>query len=79
MSDIMKFENLQDRIIEIRDQNVLLDVDVAEIYGVETKRINEAVKNNPDKFPSGYIIELDKNRVGWIEVEIFDFNKRWES
>ena len=56
----MKFENLQDRIIEIRDQKVLLDVDVAEIYGVETKRINEAVKNNPDKFPSGYIIELDK-------------------
>jgi len=51
MSDIIKFENLQDRIIEIRDQKVLLDVDVAEIYGVETKRINEAVKNNPDKFP----------------------------
>ncbi len=32
MSDIMKFENLQDRIIEIRDQKVLLDVDVAEIF-----------------------------------------------
>jgi len=60
MSEIVKFENLQDRIIEIGDQKVLLDVDVAEIYGVETKRINEAVKNNPDKFPSGYIIELDK-------------------
>ena len=38
----------------------MLDVDVAEIYGVETKRINEAVKNNPDKFPTGYVIELDK-------------------
>ena len=38
----------------------MLDVDVAEIYGVETKRINETVKNNPDKFPSGYFIELDK-------------------
>lgn len=60
MGEIMKFENLQDRIIEIRDQKVLLDVDVAEIYGVETKRINEAVKNNPNKFPSGYIVELDK-------------------
>ena len=60
MSEIVKFEDLQDRIIEIRDQKVLLDVHVAEIYGVETKRINEAVKNNPDKFPSGYIIELDK-------------------
>ena len=60
MSDILKFENLQDRIIELRGQSVLLDADVAEIYGVETKRINEAVKNNPDKFPAGYIIELDK-------------------
>lgn len=60
MSEIVKFEDLQDRIIELRGQKVLLDADVAEIYGVETKRINEAVKNNPDKFPSGYIIELDK-------------------
>ena len=60
MSEIMKFENLQDRIIELRGQSVLLDADVAEIYGVETKRINEAVKNNPDKFPAGYVIELDK-------------------
>lgn len=40
MTEIIKFENLQDRIIEIRDQKVLLDIDVAEIYGVETKRIN---------------------------------------
>ena len=38
----------------------MLDSDVAELYGVETKRINEAVKNNPDTFPAGYIIELDK-------------------
>ena len=60
MSAVEKFENLQDRIIELRGQSVLLDADVAEIYGVETKRINEAVKNNPGKFPAGYIIELDK-------------------
>jgi hypothetical protein len=67
MSEIVKFEDLQDRIIEIRDQKVLLDTDVAEIYGVETKRINEAVKNNPDKFPSGYIMELDKTE--WDELK----------
>lgn len=67
MSAVAKFENLQDRIIEIRDQKVLLDVDVADIYGVETKRINEAVKNNPDKFPSGYIIELDKTEWGELK------------
>lgn len=60
MNDIVKIENLNDLIIEVRGQSVLLDSDVANIYGVETKRINEAVKNNPDKFPAGYIIELDK-------------------
>jgi len=60
MSAIAKFENLKDRLVELRGQNVLLDSDVAEIYGVETKRINEAVKNNPEKFPIGYIIELSK-------------------
>ncbi len=39
MSEIMKFEDLQDLLIEFRDKRVLLDADVAEIYGVETKRI----------------------------------------
>ena len=61
MSDMVKIENLKDMIVEIRGKVVLLDSDVAQLYGVETKRINEAVKNNTDKFPDGYIIELDKN------------------
>ena len=38
----------------------MLDRDIAEIYRVETKRINEAVKNNPGKFPQGYFFELEK-------------------
>jgi hypothetical protein len=38
---------------------VILDSDVADLYGVETRDVNKAVKNNPDKFPDGYIIELD--------------------
>jgi hypothetical protein len=58
MSEIVKFENLQDRIIELRGQKVLLDADVAQIYGVKTRDINKAVTNNPDKFPEGYIVEL---------------------
>ena len=62
MSGIVKIENLKDQIIEIRELTVLLDSNVAEIYGVEVKRINEAVKNNLDKFPDGYILELDKNK-----------------
>jgi len=61
MSTLIKIENLKGLVLEIRGQSVLLDSAVAKIYGVETKRINEAVKNNPDKFPGGYLIELDKN------------------
>ena len=43
MSAVAKFENLKDLIVELRGQSALLDADVAKIYGVETKRINEAV------------------------------------
>ncbi len=60
MSDLIKIENLKELIIEIRDEKVLLDSDLAQIYGVETKRINEAVKNNPDKFPQDYMFELNE-------------------
>jgi hypothetical protein len=75
MSNIMKFENLQDRIIEIRDQKVLLDVDVAEIYGVETRDINKAVANNPDKFPVGYVVELSKQEKSELVENFHRFNK----
>ncbi len=60
MSAIAKFENLKDLIVELRGQSVLLDSDVAELYRVETKRINEAVKNNPDKFPHDYMFEISE-------------------
>jgi hypothetical protein len=58
---VIKIEDVQNKIVEIQGQKVLLDSDVAELYNVETKRINEAVRNNPDKFPYGYIVELSKN------------------
>jgi len=56
----MNLEKIELKIILIRDQKVILDKDVADLYGVETKRVNEAVKNNLDKFPVGYIINLSK-------------------
>jgi hypothetical protein len=60
MSDIMKFKQVEEKIITIRGQSVILDCNVAELYGVETKRINEAVKNNPEKFPEGYIVTINQ-------------------
>jgi hypothetical protein len=51
--------DVQEKLITIQNEKVLLDSDVAWLYGVETMRINEAVKNNPNKFPEGYIIRLE--------------------
>ena len=72
---MVKLETVQDKIIDIRGEKVILDSDVAALYGVETKRINEAVKNNPDKFPEGYIVKLMDSEKKEL-VENFDqFNK----
>ena len=70
-NDLLVFENIEDFIIEIEGQKVLLGRDVASLYGVETKRINEVVKNNPDRFPDGYIIVAD-NDTKKKPVENFD-------
>lgn len=59
MSDIVKFSDVENAVITVKGQQVILDTDVATLYGVETKRVNEAVKNNPDKFPEGYILTLE--------------------
>ena len=55
--------NVQRSIVTVRGQQIIIDADVAHLYGVETKRINEAVRNNPDKFPSDYMFILTKEEV----------------
>ena len=75
MSEIVKFENLQDRIIELRGQKVLLDADVAQIYGVKTRDINKAVTNNPDKFPEGYVVELSIAEKNELVENFHRFNR----
>ncbi|MDR0603046.1 MAG: ORF6N domain-containing protein [Bacteroidales bacterium] len=59
MSNPIKFSQVEEKILTIRGEKVILDSDVAVLYGVETRDINKSVKNNPDKFPEGYIFELD--------------------
>jgi hypothetical protein len=71
MSDIVKFSEVEEKVLVIRNQSVILDSDVAILYGVETMRINEAVKNNPDKFPEGYVFELSKKEKKEV-IENFD-------
>ena len=62
--------NVEERIITLRNQQVILDCDVAELYGVATKEINQAVKNNPRKFPKGYIFELDNQEFSALRSKI---------
>lgn len=59
------------RVIELRGTKVILDRDVAELYEVETKRINEAVRNNPEKFPERYCFHLQVSEKQYV-VENFD-------
>ena len=68
--DIVRFESVKDNIVQVNGQNVILDFAVAELYGVETKRINEAVRNNPDKFPKGYVLELDNQASAILRSKI---------
>ena len=51
--NVIRFSDVESCIIELRDQRVLLDRDVAMLYDVETKEINRAVKYNPVKCPAG--------------------------
>jgi hypothetical protein len=71
MANELILQTVEKKIITLRNEKVILDSSVAELYGVETKRINEAVTNNPDKFPAGYILELTKQEKGEV-IKIFD-------
>jgi len=75
MNAIIKIENLTDLILQVRGESVLLDADVAQIYGVETRDINKAVANNPDKFPAGYIVELSKPEKDELVENFHRFDK----
>ncbi|MDR1731621.1 MAG: ORF6N domain-containing protein [Synergistaceae bacterium] len=74
MSEIISYRQVEEKVLTIRGQSVILDRDVAELYGVETKRVNEAVTHNPDKFPEGYIIELTKDDYESLRSKISTLN-----
>lgn len=73
--EVIKFEELENRLIKYKNKYVLVDRDVAELYGVETKEINKAVSNNPEKFPKGYILELSEQEKAELVKNFHQFNK----
>jgi hypothetical protein len=74
MTEVINYKRVEEKVVILRDQSVILDSDVAELYGVETKRVNEAVKNNPDKFPKGYIVEVNEEEFENLRSKISTAN-----
>ena len=62
-----EIEKIQYRILEIRGQKVMLDFDLAALYGVETKRLNEQVKRNIERFPEDFMFQLTKGE--WVILQ----------
>ena len=56
-------KEVEDKIVVIRNLEVIADADVAALYGVETREVNQSVKNNLDKFPADYMFELNKSEL----------------
>lgn len=73
--EIIKFEELENRLIKYKNEFVLVDRDIAQLYGVETRDINKAVANNPEKFPEGYILELNEEEKNELVENFHRFNK----
>lgn len=68
------YSDVQRMIVHVRNQQVIIDADVAKLYGVETKRINEAVRNNPDKFPADYMFALTADELSDLRSKFSSAN-----
>ncbi len=63
MENIIPIESVQSKIYVIRGQRVMLDRDLAELYAVETKVLNQAVKRNVERFPQDFMFQLSKEEL----------------
>ena len=70
----MNVLEVKSKMLTLRNQAVLLDRDVAAIYGVETKALNQAVKRNRERFPDGYIFQMDETEYGNWKSQIVTSN-----
>ncbi len=69
-ASLQPLENIENLIHVIRGKQVMLDVDLARLYGVETKRLNEQVKRNMDRFPEDFMFQLSKDEVDFLRSQI---------
>lgn len=72
----MDLVEVKSKMLVLRNQAVLLDRDVAAIYGVETRAVNQAVKRNLDRFPAGYIFQIDKDECSRSQIVTLNKGRR---
>ena len=65
-----EIQTIQSKIYEIRGQRVMLDFDLAAMYGVETRRLNEQVKRNIERFPEDFMFQLTKGEFEILKSQI---------
>ena len=75
MNEIIPKEIIENSIYLIRGQKVMLDAHLAELYGVTTKRLNEQVKRNPDRFPEDFAFRLTADEWENVKSYINDVNR----
>ena len=76
MENNNQIQIIESKIFTIRGQQVMLDRDLAELYQVQTRRLNEQVKRNIERFPIDFMFQLTKKRVFGLEVAICDIQFR---
>jgi hypothetical protein len=64
MKALIPIDRITSKIYLIRNVKVMLDRDLAELYGVETKRLKEQVRRNIERFPEDFMFELTKDELG---------------
>ena len=69
-------ERVEDRILSIRGHRVMLDADLAELYGVPTKRLNEAVRRNAARFPEDFMFQLTADEAEILRSQFATSNGR---
>jgi ORF6N domain len=74
-SDILLLPRIEHQILVIRGQRVMVDADLAELYGVETKRFNEAIKRNATRFPADFMFQLTSDESESLRSQIATLNK----
>ena len=61
--NLIPIDRIESKILHLRGQKVILDYDLAVLYGVETKKLNQAVKRNLERFPDDFMFKLNKNDI----------------